>query len=222
MLLPGGGSGPGYWAPLARELRRRGHGAIPVELPYEDPQAGLEEYADAVAAAVGDQPDLVVVAHSFGGFTGPLVCDRVPVQTLVFLAGMIPRPGERPIDWWSNTGHEQALSESNRRHGHDPGDGNPYALFLHDVPRDLADEALADGRDQADTSMLAPWPRPALPDVPTRALACAEDRYFPLEFMREVTRDRLGFAPEVVPGSHSAMLSRTAELADALERPVRR
>ncbi|GAA0394726.1 alpha/beta hydrolase [Acrocarpospora corrugata] len=218
VLIPGGGSGPQYWSLLADELRGRGHGALAVELPYEDEKAGLEEYADAVAQAVGDQRDLVVVAHSFGGFTGPLVCDRVPVELLVFVTGMIPRPGERPGDWWENTGHASALRESHLREGRDPDAQDVYDLFLHDVPRTLADAALADGRDQADTSMNAPWPAPTLPDVPTRALICTDDRYFPADFMRTMVQDRLGSAPDEMPGSHHPMLSHPTELADYLER----
>ncbi|MEO3855639.1 alpha/beta hydrolase [Acrocarpospora sp. B8E8] len=212
-LIPGGGSGPGYWSLLAAELRGRGHSAVAVELPYEEKTAGLPEYADAVVEAIGGQRDLVVVAHSFGGFTAPLVCDRIAVDLLVFVAGMIPRPGERPADWWQNTDHATALAESNLRHDPDP---DVYALFLHDVPRDLADAALADSRDQADTSTNAAWPATALPKVPTRALICADDRFFPLEFMRAVTEDRLGITPDVMPGSHHPMLSRPAELADRL------
>jgi hypothetical protein len=34
-----------------------------------------------------------VVAQSFGGFTAPLVCERVPVDLLVMLNAMVPSPG---------------------------------------------------------------------------------------------------------------------------------
>ena len=35
----------------------------------------------------------MLVAQSLGGFTAPLVCDRVPVDLLVLLNAMIPEPG---------------------------------------------------------------------------------------------------------------------------------
>jgi hypothetical protein len=35
--------------------------------------------------------------------------------------------------------------------------------------------------------------------------------------MRRVVRERLGFVPDEIDGSHSVMLSRPAELADRLE-----
>ena len=34
-----------------------------------------------------------------------LVADRVPVDVLVLVAGMIPAPGETPGEWWVNTGY---------------------------------------------------------------------------------------------------------------------
>ena len=37
--------------------------------------------------------DLVVVAQSFGGFTAPLVCERVPVELLVLVDGDDPVAG---------------------------------------------------------------------------------------------------------------------------------
>jgi pimeloyl-ACP methyl ester carboxylesterase len=53
--------------------------------------------------SVGDRRDLVVAGQSFGGFTAALVAQRLPVDALVFVAGMIPRPGETPDDWLVNT-----------------------------------------------------------------------------------------------------------------------
>jgi hypothetical protein len=95
-------------APRGRRTRARGHDVVAMDLPTDDESAGLSEYADTVVDAIGDRTDLVVVAHSFGAFTAALVCSHVPVDLLVLVAGMVPLPGERPADWWVNTGHEQA------------------------------------------------------------------------------------------------------------------
>jgi hypothetical protein len=43
-----------------------------------------------------------------------LVASQLPVRLLVLLAGMIPAPGERPGEWWSNTGYRQAVEELRR------------------------------------------------------------------------------------------------------------
>jgi pimeloyl-ACP methyl ester carboxylesterase len=46
---------------------------------------------------------VVVVGHSLGGFTAPLVSTHVPVDLLVLVAAMIPSPGELFDDWWATT-----------------------------------------------------------------------------------------------------------------------
>jgi pimeloyl-ACP methyl ester carboxylesterase len=161
----------------------------------------------------------VVVGHSFGGLTAPLVADRLrpagPVR-LLYLAAMIPTPGELPADWWERTGYERAAREQAARDGGLTGSEDPFVSFWNGVPRPLAEEAQRRSRGQAGASSAAPWPLAAHPAVPTRVLACREDRFFPLAFQRRVARERLGLEVEVVPGCHCAMLSHPRELARAL------
>ena len=214
VLIHGAADSGWFWHLLEAELRARGHDVVAPDLPCDDDSAGLAEYAGTVVDAVGDRTGLIVVAQSFGGFTAPLVCDRVPVDLLVLLAGMVPAPGERPEDWTANTGLE-ARREEDRRDGRAPDD--EIALFMQDVPPDLAAEALRRGRRQSDTPGKDPWPLPAWPDVPTRFLLCRDDRVFPAEFMRRVARDRLGLTADEIDGSHCVALSRPAEVADRLE-----
>jgi pimeloyl-ACP methyl ester carboxylesterase len=215
VLIHGAADSAWSWHLLAGELRERGHDVVAPDLPCDDDSAGLAEYADSVVDAIGDRTDLVVVAHSFGGFTAPLVCDRVPVALLVLLTAMVPSPGEAPGDWWANTGHQQARREQDERDGRAPGD--EIALFLHDVPPDLAAEAMKRAREQSGTPFEKPCPLAAWPDVPTRFLLCRDDRFFPAEFMRRVVRERLGITPDEMDGSHGVALSRPKELADRLE-----
>jgi pimeloyl-ACP methyl ester carboxylesterase len=208
VLIHGGGDSGWAWHLLAAQLRERGHDVVAPDLPSEDESAGLAAYADAVVAAIGDRTDrtdLVVVAHSLGGFTGPLVCARVPVDLLVLLTAMVPAPGERPGDWWAATGFVGPT-------------GDDVANFLHDVPAGLVAEAFARGRGQSGTPMDEPWPLDAWPDVRTRYLLCRDDRFFTPEFVRRMVRQRLGIEPDEIDGSHCVMLSRPVELAEALEK----
>jgi hypothetical protein len=168
-----------------------------------------------VVGAVGDRTGLIVVAQSFGGFTAPLVCDRVPVDLLVLLAGMVPAPAERPEDWLANTGYADARREQAEREGPPPEDD--IGLFYHDVPADLAAEALRRGRHQSDTPGQQPWPLAAWPDVPTRFVLPRDDRCFAAGWMRGVVLERLGILPDEIDGGHCVMLSRPRELADLLE-----
>jgi pimeloyl-ACP methyl ester carboxylesterase len=214
VLIHGGGGSAWEWHLVGAELRELGHDVVAVDLPIENESAGWSEYAETVVDPIGDRTDLVVVAHSLGGFTGPLVCARVRVDLLVLVAGMIPSPGETGEEWWRNTGWEQAYAAAREQEGHDD---SPTAVFLHDVPPDLAAEALARARDQAGAPMLEPWPLEAWPDVTTRFLLCRDDRMFPSDWLSGVVRERLGIAADEIDGGHAPYLSRPKELVARLE-----
>ena len=208
VLIHGAGGRASYWDLVATELRAAGHEVIAVDLPCDDESAGLSAYRDATLDAIGDQrEDLVLVAQSLGGFTAPLVADRVPVERIVLVTAMIPKPGEKGDDWWANTGTAEAIKAQGL-----PDDAE---LFVHDVPPDVL-EAAGAPRDQSGTPMEEPWPLAAWPDVPTTFLLCRDDRFFPADWMREVVRDRLGIEPVEVPGGHCAFLSQPKALAAAI------
>jgi pimeloyl-ACP methyl ester carboxylesterase len=208
VLIHGAGDSGWYWHLVEPELRARGHDVVVPELPSDDDSAGLSEYADAVVDAIGGRGELVVVAQSAAGFVAPLVCERVPAELLVLLAGLIPAPGETAENWWANTGYEPVR-----------GDwlGDDAATFYHDVPPELTAEALRRGRRQSDTPSRQPWPLESWPDVPTRFLLCREDRLLPAEFLRRVVRERLGITPDEIDGGHCVALSRPRELAERLD-----
>ena len=213
VLIHGAGDVGWYWHLVEPELRARGHDVVAPDLPCEDESAGWTEYADAVIDAVGDRTDLVVVAQSLGGFTAPIVCERVPVDLLVLVAAMVPMPGETGSEWWTNSGYQEWVREHDRE---DVGD-DEIAVFYQDVPSELAAEALSRGRDQAEKPMREPWTLDAWPEVPTRCLLCREDRVFPAEFVRRMVRERLGITPDEIDGGHTPALSRPKVLADRLE-----
>jgi pimeloyl-ACP methyl ester carboxylesterase len=219
VLIHGAGDSGWYWHLVEAELRVRGHDVVAPDLPADDESARLNEYADAVAEAVGGRKDLVVVGQSFGAFTAPLVAARLPVDVLVLLAGMVPSPGEPPRDWWANTGYQTAVQEQAARDGGKTGNQDPYVSFYHDVPRRLADEALSREREHpSEASMASPWPLDAWPDVPTKFVLCSEDRFFPPEFFRRLVTERLNITPDEIAAGHCVALSRPKELADMLER----
>ncbi|MFL5797288.1 MAG: alpha/beta hydrolase [Actinomycetota bacterium] len=208
VLIHGAGDVGWYWHLVDAELRQRGHLAVAPDLPCEDDAAGLTEYADAVVDAIGDRNELVVVAQSAGGFTAPLVCERVPVKLVVLVAPMIPAPGEAPADYWANTRYDE---EAHERYD------DEVALFYQDVPPELASEALGRGRTQSEARMGEPSPMKAWPRVPTRVLLCRDDRLFPASYLRRVARERLGITPDEIDGGHTPALSRPKELAERLD-----
>lgn len=218
VLIHGASHSGWYWHLVDAELRRRGHDVVTMDLPSDDASAGLAEYADTVVEAieaVQDRTSLIVVAHSFGAYTAPIVCSRIPVDLLVLVAGMVPLPGETAEDWWANTGYEAAKRDQDERDGRTRDDD--VELLLHDVPPDVVSEALAKRQAQSGTPFGQPWPLPAWPEVPTRFLLCRDDHFFPAGFMRRVVRERLGIVPEEIDSGHTPALSQPKELADRLE-----
>jgi pimeloyl-ACP methyl ester carboxylesterase len=206
-LIHGGGGSAWDWHRVAPELRKRGHDPVAVDLPSQDDSAGWSEYTDTVVRGIGDRGDLVVVGHSLGGFTAPLVCARIPVELLVLVAAMIPSPGETFGDWWKNTGYEQS--------GYDD-------VFYHDVAPELADEARRREREEASKALREPWPLEAWPDTPTRYLLCRDDRMFRATWARRHARERLGIEPDEIDGGHYVTLSRPLELVQRLAAYVAR
>lgn len=208
-LIHGGGGSAHDWHLVEAELRARGHRTVAVDLPTADPEAGLWDYADTVVEAVGEHDGLVVAGMSWGGFIAPLAAQRAHADAIVMITAMIPKPGETPADWWENSGRPPSQSD------------DPYEIYLHDVPRDVAEAAVAHNnpgieRMRMDKVVAEPWPLPAWPDIPTRYLLCRDDRFFTADFVRRHVAERLGIVPDEMPGGHFVALSRPKELAEYL------
>jgi pimeloyl-ACP methyl ester carboxylesterase len=211
-LIHGAGDVGWYWHLVERELRRRGHDTVAPDLPAEDDSAGLDRYADVVVESIGDRQDVVVVAQSFGGYIAPIVAERVVARLIVLVAGMVPKPGESADAMFGATGWKpEQRSDSGTR-----------AVFYHDVPEDLADEAIARGRTQSETPGSEPWPLPGWPEIPTRFILCTRDRFFPATWLRRVVEHRLGIVPDEIQSGHCPALSRPRELAAMLDGYLRR
>lgn len=217
VLIPGAGGESWYWHRVVPLLREHGHDVVAVDLPAGDESAGLAEYTTAVVDAIGLRTGVVLVAQSMGGFTAPLVCDRMPVDMIVMLNAMTPAPGETGGDWWTNTGRAEAGAEFARSQGR-PEEFDMVADFFHDVPADITEEAMRRGEpSQSGKPFEQPWPLRRWPDVPTRFLQGRDDRLFPLEWQRRVVRERLGIDVDDMPGGHLLALSQPAELVRRLE-----
>jgi pimeloyl-ACP methyl ester carboxylesterase len=217
VLIHGAGDVGWSWHLVERELRRLGHDVVAPDLPCDDDSAGLKDYADTVVRAIGRRRKrLVVVGHSYGGFTAPLVAERRKVDALVLVAGMIPVPGEAPKDYWKNTRHGQAVRKQAARDGGLTGHSDPFVQFYHDVPRKLAERAMRLERSESAAAFEAPWPLARWPDVPTKVVLCTEDRVFPAAYLRRVAADRLGIVPDEIAAGHCVALSRPKDLAAML------
>jgi pimeloyl-ACP methyl ester carboxylesterase len=218
VLIPGAGGDAWYWHRVVPLLQDAGVGAIAVGLPMDDDGADLNTYADIVCDAVRDAADpLVVVGHSMGAFTAPIVATRVPTASIVLVNPMVPAAGESPGAWWEATGQRAARISYFAQIGLGDRDFDMVEDFFHDVPPAVREEALRRPEpEQSDTPFKRAWPLDAWPDVPTRVIQGSDDRCFPLEFQRRIVRERLGVEVDVMPGGHLMALSRPGELTAQL------
>jgi pimeloyl-ACP methyl ester carboxylesterase len=228
VLVHGAWHAGACWQPLVDELTARGESAVAVDLPCEDPGATLDDYAEAVVAGAAgfDQP-VIVVGHSLGGLTIPLIPSRRPVAGLVFVAAILPTPGEVAGGGLGKDAFSEGYPALAAAHQEAEANGasrwdreGAVAAFYHDVPDDRLDAAVAALRLQQWGPTQEAWPLDDYPDVPVRYVACADDRLLDPEWQVHSARERLGIEAEVLDCSHSPMLAQPAALADLLVAPL--
>jgi pimeloyl-ACP methyl ester carboxylesterase len=217
VLIPGSGGTAWYWHRVVPLLQAAGHDAVAVDLPGDDPGAGLPEYTSLVIEAIGGRENVVLVAASLGGFTAAPVAAKVPVGGLVFVNAMIPVPGETAGDWWGHTGAPEARVAAAEQGGYGT-DFDLAVYFLHDVPPEVAAAGEPYQRPEVDAVFGSPCDFGSWPAVPIRAVAGADDRFFPADFQRAQIRDRLGIEADVLPGGHLIALSQPEALTRYLLR----
>jgi pimeloyl-ACP methyl ester carboxylesterase len=99
VIVPGAWDTPAIIEPLLAPLEAAGHAVIVVDLPCENADATLDQYADAVRAVLPeDLSDVVLVGYSFGGFTATRVALEHPDLPVLYIAAWIPQPGSSVID----------------------------------------------------------------------------------------------------------------------------
>ena len=202
-----------YWHRAARLLEQAQRKAIAVDLPGDDENAGLCDYADLVVREIGQKTNVILVAQSLGAFTAAVVCQLVPVGKLIFVNAMIPVPGETAGDWWENTGATRARIAAAESAGYRT-EFDLQTYFLHDLPEEVLRAGPAHQRDEAEIVFSQPCNFRGWPRIPTRVIASAGDRFFPLEFQRRVARTRLKTEVHVLPGGHLVALSNPERLLE--------
>lgn len=227
-LVHGAYHGAWCWTELVPRLTSLGHSAVAVDLPTEDPEAGAQGYAETVVQALDgrdNDDDVVLVGHSLAGLTIPVVATLRPVQHLVYLCALVPRPG---VSFNQVQAEEPVFSHYSpavAAVGHLDGSAScpeerALELFYHDCEPDLAHWAARQLRRQHWRVLREPTPLTALPDLPATYIVCDADRAIDPAWSRATARHTLGVEPVELPGGHSPFLTQAARLAELLSSLV--
>jgi pimeloyl-ACP methyl ester carboxylesterase len=219
ILVHGGFGSPAELAPTIPYLEAEGHRVINVDLPCENPDATLGDYADTVIRAMtGTTGRCILVAHSAGGATIPLVAARTPVDLMVFAAGIVPQPGESIYEAINPATQEAIMAVSV-----DNGDGTRsfnVDLLASFAPPDQRETYLAflqaTQRKQGMAAIYQPLPVTGIPDIPRSYILCTEDKLIDPERQRAFAA-ALGVIPIEIASEHSVFNAQPEALARILD-----
>lgn len=200
VFVHGAWHGSWCWLPLCDELERRGHETDAVDLPCEMVGLSVRDYA----AVVGPQPDAVVVGHSLGGLTVPLVQSAATV----FLAALVPIAGVR-----SNSMHEGFGGTQRDELGRSfwPDERTTREFLYPDLSDEQAAWAFPHLRCQAPVDRVVEAPAGRCASIVT-----LQDRVVSAEYQLEAAT-ALGVEPLELDAGHSPFISHPGELAGLLE-----
>jgi pimeloyl-ACP methyl ester carboxylesterase len=223
-LVHGAWHGAWSWDRVVPELEAAGHSVVAADLPCEDLSAGCGEYAQLVLGSIADRPDddVVLVGHSAGGLTLPVVAAAMPVTRMVFVSALLPQPARRFADQNAQEGillaEYQAgveLDGAGRRRWFD-ADIARRTMYSGCSAADAA-WAFARLRAQASTMYTEPSPLTKWPDVPVLDVRGDDDQLVSPTWAAQAVPARLGLAPIVLPGAgHTLIVSHATQLADIL------
>lgn len=150
VLVPGACHGGWWFEPVARELERDGHVAVPVTLagledePRLDRLITLATHVDQVADVIPADGGVVLVGHSYAGSVITGVADRLPdrIAALVYLDAFLPTDGDSCWTMTNDTQREWYVTGAARTgYGVDPlpffsdrARPHPVATFLQALP----------------------------------------------------------------------------------------
>ena len=221
VLVHGGLHGASCWDLLRPELEARGHRTFAMDLPIDQPNVWMDDYAEAALAAIDGKvaDDAFLVGHSMGGMVIPRMVAKRPKARLIFLcAGFAHTTEEERLETLAMTTRDffgwLIVDELGRV---TMTKENAITAFYQDVAPDIADWAVAGLRPQWAEGFSMVGPVSPYTDRVAQVIYTTEDRIIdPVQHVA-IAQARFGHvAPIALPGGHSPFLSHPAELADVL------
>lgn len=221
VLVHGSGQNADSWSRVGRLLTARGHVVAAPDLPKQASDARLEDHAARIAESIGS-PGAVVVAHSLSGVFLPLVPEVQSCSLLVFLAAVIPEPGESIRGQF--TADPTMFSPEWIAAGprwFDPSERENLAreYLFHDCDEETVAWAL-ESLEPFDTQHLVTQPSPFTewPRVKAASIVATEDRTLSPDWCRRTSRRILRQEAIEVTAGHCPQVSYPQEIAALLER----
>ncbi len=220
LLVHGAWHGAWCWRRLGDVLDQRSIRWATVDLPSgagDDPAIDMTRDVAALREAATGLGPLVVVAHSYGGAVLAEAAPRLDeLRGLVYVAALVPRPGQTASDVTGEYGLRSPLDETIRR---DEGmlrlDPGPAALALYgDCDQATRDWAIGQVGTQTMASFRTPRTSENLSVISTYVI-CRRDQALLPEVQHEVAQR----CDDVmtIDSDHSPFLSHPHNFGDLLE-----
>jgi pimeloyl-ACP methyl ester carboxylesterase len=234
LLVHGAFAGGWIWEPLTPPLEAAGHTVEAPDLPGQGDdhtpiaEVTLDAYAERICEVLRGRPDrAVLVASSMGGVVATQAAARCrgQVAAIVYVAAFVPQDGESLLDLTQLPEGADDQTQANIVVEGDP----PVATLPGEIARRTAFAACSD--EVAAWALPRRQPQPVLPftqpvdlegfdfaGIPRSYVLCTQDQSIPPPLQRRML-ETAGCSPVVeLDTDHVPHLSRTAELAEILER----
>ncbi len=238
VLVHGAFAGAWKWERLVAPLEEAGHTVETLDLPGsgEDPtpiaEVTLDAYVDRVVAQLDERPEpAVLVPSSMGGVVSTQAGARHPekVAGIVYIAAFVPQDGQSLIDLTKlPEGAGDQIQANMVVEGDPPAATMPYEASKSAEYGETSDEDFDWAYPQHCHQAAAPFtqqvriPDGALDAIPRAYVLCTRDRSIPPALQRRMVAENAIEDVIEIETDHSPMLSRTAELADAVDKLVTR
>jgi pimeloyl-ACP methyl ester carboxylesterase len=224
VLVHGAFAGGWVWGPLAELLEQNGHTVEAPDLPGGGrdrtpvSEITLDAYAKRICEVLAARPEpAVLVGHSMGGMAitqaAPRCSERI--ASMVYVAAFLPQDGDSLIALTQLPEGEGDQVQANLVVSGDP----PVATMPAEASRAATYEHCSD--EMAAWAIASRTPQPVFPFTEPVALAyvfCGQDRAIPSALQRRMIA-AAGCDPVFeLDTDHVPQLSRTAELAEIMER----